>query len=87
MNGLLHVLDEVQITHIIQQLRVLNAASQENRSPEEWFELQRKHSRMHYSDLDSEPDLDSSNNSKSLKSVLNTSGNYLKQASVKPKDY
>ena len=47
-----HVLDEVRISNIIQQLRVLKAAAQELRTAEEWETLEREHMLIASSDLE-----------------------------------
>ena len=49
-----HLLQEASVSHIIQQIRVLNAAAKETRSPEEWYKLRRTHSLMAYEDLDTD---------------------------------
>ena len=49
-----HLLQEASVSHIIQQLRVLNAAAKETRTPEEWYKLRRTHSLMAYEDLDTD---------------------------------
>ena len=52
-----HVLDEVRISNIIQQLRVLKAACQEQRTAEEWEKLERDHMLIAYSDLENNENL------------------------------
>ena len=52
--GLKHVLHEVSISNIIRQLRVLNAAAKQGRTTEQWAELEKKHSFIAYSDLDTD---------------------------------
>ena len=49
-----YVLKEASISHIIQQLRVLNAASKEMRTKEEWNELSQKYSMVAFSDINSD---------------------------------
>lgn len=49
-----HLLQEASVSHIIQQIRVLNAAAKETRSPEEWYKLRRTHSLKAYEDLDTD---------------------------------
>ena len=49
-----HLLQEASVSHIIQQIRVLNAAAKETRTTEEWYDLRRKHSLIAYEDLDSD---------------------------------
>lgn len=49
-----HLLQEASVSHIIQQIRVLNAAAKETRSTEEWYKLRRTHSLMAYEDLDTD---------------------------------
>lgn len=49
-----YVLKEASISHIIQQLRVLNAASKEMRTKEKWNELSQKYSMVAFSDINSE---------------------------------
>ena len=48
-----HSMQETSISHIIQQLRVLNAACKETRSPVEWEALRHRHSMMAFEDFDS----------------------------------
>ena len=50
----MHILEETSISHIVQQLRVLNAAAQETRTKKEWKKLRQQHALMAYSDLESE---------------------------------
>ena len=52
--GLRHLFDELSISHIIRQLRVLNAASKSRCSKLEWQQLEQTHAYMVYSDLDPE---------------------------------
>lgn len=47
-----HVLNEVSITHIIKQLRVLNAAAKQNVGPINWRRLTRQHSIKRYLELE-----------------------------------
>ena len=49
-----HILQETSISHIIQQLRVLNAVCKKSLSKDEWERQRQKHSLIAYSDLESE---------------------------------
>ena len=49
-----YIMVESSISHIVKQLRVLNAACKENRSPQEWKDLQEKNSMIAYEDLSSD---------------------------------
>ena len=52
------ILHETSVSHIIQQLRVLNAACKETRTDEEWQRLQNAHALIAFEDLNSEADDD-----------------------------
>ena len=52
--GYKHLLQEVTISNIIQQLRVVSAACQESRTAEQWETLQKKHKLIAYEDLQSD---------------------------------
>ena len=66
-------MNEVSISQIIKQLRVLNAAAHLSMSKEQWKELKSKHEIMAYSDLDSDLDApsekDASRENDNLKSI------------------
>ena len=53
-----HVLEETEISSILTQLRVLNAAAKETRTKLEWKELKRLNSLLAYSDLDDPDELE-----------------------------
>ena len=53
-----YIMVESSISHIVKQLRVLNAACKENRSPDEWKVLRNKNSLIAYEDLSSEDLID-----------------------------
>jgi len=51
-----HILKETSISHIIKQLRVLNAACKSTRTAEEWEALEKENKLMAYSDLETDVD-------------------------------
>ena len=52
--SLRYLLDEISITHIIRQLRVLNAAAKQRYTSNEWQELKKSHEYRLYSDAEKE---------------------------------
>ena len=51
-------MEETEISNILTQLRVLNAAAKETRTQVEWKELKRLNSLLAYSDLDDPAELE-----------------------------
>ena len=49
-----HLLDEMSISHIIRQLRVLNAATKQRCSDVQWEQLQKSHAYIGQNDLDTD---------------------------------
>ena len=52
--GLRHILNEVSITHIIRDMRVLKASAKAHVSKAAWQELQDQHGIMLYTDMESD---------------------------------
>ena len=57
-----HLLQEVSISHIIQSLRVLKAATQKDRSARQWNELVNNHALLAYDDFKSDDDTEKLDN-------------------------
>ena len=51
-------MNESSISHIITQLRVLNAACKETRTKDQWYLLEKTHSMLAYSDFEDERNAD-----------------------------
>ena len=56
VHGLKYVLKELQVSHIIKQLRVLKAVVRKDKTAKQWALLKKQYSYIAYSDLDSEND-------------------------------